>query len=95
MSSIRSTVECSRSPTWLRWIPHKVICFTDLMVSNLVVGVFEGFERLAGATVVKPRSTKPYRSGAKYGTMPIIAPAHISVLNFAWFIVPLIAVGCF
>jgi hypothetical protein len=38
------------------------------MVSNLVVGVFEGFERLVGATVVKPRSTKPYRSGAKYGT---------------------------
>jgi hypothetical protein len=38
-----------------------------------------------------------YRSGAKYRTTLIIAPANISVLNdvFAWFIVPLIAVGHF
>jgi hypothetical protein len=36
-----------------------------------------------------------HRSGAKYRTTPIFAPANISVLNdaFAWFIVPLIAVG--
>jgi hypothetical protein len=39
----------------------------------------------------------PYRSGAKYSTTLRIAPAKISVLNdvFAWFIVPLIAVGHF
>jgi hypothetical protein len=38
-----------------------------------------------------------YRSGAKYLTMPISAPAHSSVLNdvFAEVIVPLIAVGRF
>jgi hypothetical protein len=38
-----------------------------------------------------------YRSGAKYGTTRVIVQANISVLNniFAWFIVPLIAVGCF
>jgi hypothetical protein len=37
------------------------------------------------------------RSGAKYSTTLIIAPAHISVLNdvFAWSVVPLIAVGHF
>jgi hypothetical protein len=42
-------------------------------------------------------STTAYRSGAKYLTTLIIAPAHISVLNgvFACFIVPLIAVGRF
>jgi hypothetical protein len=36
-----------------------------------------------------------YRSGAKYLTMLIVAPANISLLNdvFARFIVPLIAVG--
>jgi hypothetical protein len=37
------------------------------------------------------------RSDAKYWTTLIMAPAHISMLNdvFAWFIVPLIAVGRF
>jgi hypothetical protein len=35
------------------------------------------------------------RSGTKHGTTLITAPANISLLNdvFAWFIVPLIAVG--
>jgi hypothetical protein len=38
-----------------------------------------------------------YRSGAKYLTTLIIAPANIPVMNdgFACFIVPLIAVGRF
>jgi hypothetical protein len=42
-------------------------------------------------------SAMAYRNGAKYWTTLIIAPANISVLNdaFAWFSVPLIAVGCF
>jgi hypothetical protein len=40
---------------------------------------------------------RPYRSGAKYLTTLIIAPANISVLNdvFAWLIMLLIAVGHF
>jgi hypothetical protein len=43
------------------------------------------------------RMQSSYRSGAKYSTTLIIAPANMSVLNnvFAWFIVPLIAVGRF
>jgi hypothetical protein len=38
-----------------------------------------------------------YRSGAKYCTTLVIAPANISEQNdvFAWFIVPLIAIGRF
>jgi hypothetical protein len=43
------------------------------------------------------RRASHYRSGAKYCTTLIIAPANISGLNdlFACFIVPLIAVGRF
>jgi hypothetical protein len=42
-------------------------------------------------------SREAYRSGAKYWTTLIVAPANISVLNdvFAQFIVPLIAIGRF
>jgi hypothetical protein len=37
------------------------------------------------------------RSGAKYCSLVISAPANVSVLNdvFTWFIVPFVAVGCF
>jgi hypothetical protein len=45
----------------------------------------------------KPSFILHYCSGSKYQIMRTIALAHISVLNdvFAWFIVPLNAVGRF
>jgi hypothetical protein len=51
---------------------------------------------LSGKVGSEPQGFE-YRSGAKYRATLNIAPATISVLNdvFAWFIVPLIAVGHF
>jgi hypothetical protein len=50
--------------------------------------------KLAHSHGVQAMTMTEYRSGAKYRTTLIIAPAHISLLNdvFARFIVPLIAV---